>query len=269
MFVAKPVPVARAVPLVRENRLFMGNPGTGKSTLINCMVGRAVFRSGLAWGGGLTQEYQKYIANDIVYMDTPGLADQTILRKAAEAITMALSQPGTYKLFFMVRLQNGRVVSDDLATIERVLDSIDMDNIPFSILINNLGKRQYDTLMKLGPEFKQVATLINSGKYSTPHIFFIPTFEGLEEQDNKIITLPDEAIDFIANDAPSVTIHGGAVSDIDLLGYEQQSQRLKDEIEELRRNQAAFEAKMFQLEVQHQVQLELMRMRQHKRCVVM
>ncbi|ETI30171.1 hypothetical protein L914_06786 [Phytophthora nicotianae] len=47
-------------------------------------------------------------------MDTPGLADRSIQEKAAAAITEALKQTGTFKLFFMVRLENGRVVVNDV-----------------------------------------------------------------------------------------------------------------------------------------------------------
>ncbi|KAF1783139.1 P-loop containing nucleoside triphosphate hydrolase [Phytophthora cactorum] len=177
------------MPSQQENRLFLGNPGTGKRTLINCLTGRATFTSGLKFGGGLTQFFQKQIYNGVVYMDTPGLADRSIQRQAAEAITAALRESGRYKIFFMVRLKGGRVMSEDLATIEAVLDTVQVNDVYFSVTVNNVQKRQYATLMKKGPEYAKVVTIINSMKYTTPHIAFIPTIPELEEADNAFTTL--------------------------------------------------------------------------------
>lgn len=120
---------------MKENYLFLGNPGTGKSTLINCLIGHHEFDSGLSYGAGMTQLFHKLTHHATVYMDTPGLADREIKEQAAVAITRALRQSGRYKLFFMVRLENGRVVSDDMATIETVMDSIDMKDIVFDWVI--------------------------------------------------------------------------------------------------------------------------------------
>ncbi|RLN44243.1 hypothetical protein BBJ29_006318 [Phytophthora kernoviae] len=149
---------------LRENRLFIGNPGTGKSTLINCLIGNQVFRSGVSWGDGLTRDFQRFESNGIAYMDTPGLADRNIIELAAKAITTALKQSGSYKLFFMVRLQNGRVVSEDLSTLESVLDSIEQPEVLYSVVINNISKKMYETLSARGREFDAVTSLINSGR---------------------------------------------------------------------------------------------------------
>jgi GTPase Era involved in 16S rRNA processing len=34
--------------------IFVGKPGTGKSTLLNALIGKPVFRSGIKFGTGLT-----------------------------------------------------------------------------------------------------------------------------------------------------------------------------------------------------------------------
>jgi hypothetical protein len=40
--------------------LMLGNPGTGKSTLLNALIGKVVFRSGVSFGRGMTLQFQLY-----------------------------------------------------------------------------------------------------------------------------------------------------------------------------------------------------------------
>ncbi|KAG2947741.1 hypothetical protein PC117_g6561, partial [Phytophthora cactorum] len=54
-------PLSTSIVASPQNYLFLGNPGTGKSTLINCLAGAAIFKSGLSYGGGLTKEFQTRI----------------------------------------------------------------------------------------------------------------------------------------------------------------------------------------------------------------
>ncbi|RLN27102.1 hypothetical protein BBJ28_00020792 [Nothophytophthora sp. Chile5] len=237
---------SRSTP--QENYLFLGNPGTGKSTLINCLIGSQVFNSGVSYGEGLTQFFQKRRHNGIVYMDTPGLADRKIQLKAAAAITQALKETGRYKLFFMVRLENGRVVSDDLVTIETVMESIDMKDVPYSIIVNNVKKRQYAKMMEKGEEFWKVVTLINSIKFKTANIVFIPTLPSLEEEDNAYTELPTDVKSFIRADAPAVAVAPRAVNDIRFTDFRKMSAELRAELERLRSDNAALNRRMMELQ---------------------
>jgi ribosome biogenesis GTPase A len=84
----------------QEYVLFIGNPGAGKSTLLNSILGETRFQSGLSYGGGLTKHLQWASRNDIIYGDTPGLADSepNMRQQAAREIRESLKENGNYKV---------------------------------------------------------------------------------------------------------------------------------------------------------------------------
>lgn len=57
------------------NYLMIGNPGTGKSTILNCLLGRPAFQSGISYGSGMTYQFDVVEDGSHKYMDTPGLSD--------------------------------------------------------------------------------------------------------------------------------------------------------------------------------------------------
>ncbi len=70
----------------RHHILLVGNPGTGKSTLLNSLVGSAVFKSGVTFGEGLTTYLQWH--------------DHLGYRYASVIISKAISIPSTAALIF-------------------------------------------------------------------------------------------------------------------------------------------------------------------------
>ena len=123
--------------------IFIGNPGTGKSSLINCHAGELLFKSGVsASGSGITFELNKCTHKGRCYMDTPGLSDWKLWKAAAKAIDEALQQGGSFHIVFVLTLNCGRLASDDLTTMKLVFDAV-QDKIhddSFSILINKTTK---------------------------------------------------------------------------------------------------------------------------------
>ncbi|KAJ0395001.1 hypothetical protein P43SY_002154 [Pythium insidiosum] len=198
-----------------ETWIFIGNPGVGKSTLLNCLLGYNAFASGLSYGGGLTTEVATaYDASrDIVVVDTPGLFDAMLGHNAADDITSLLQPGGKYKLCFFVRLADGRVVCEDLVALERVLDSIFLDDVPFSVIINDVKAVAYAELAKGGRHFKQVVAQINSGRYTTPHVLVVPRFRCLFEADNARVQLPSALRESLER-FPTVYIPSDSVGDI-------------------------------------------------------
>ena len=83
------------------------------------MAGECLFRSGFNPGIGLT--YELDVKNN--FYDTPGLADPALREKAGIAISEALRKGGKFNIFFFVKVDDGRVIDQDITTLKLVLES--------------------------------------------------------------------------------------------------------------------------------------------------
>ena len=73
----------------------VGNPGAGKSTTLNYLAGEVLFESGDSFGGGLTSQLNVGVSKDnVVFYDTPDLADISLRKAAGKAISEALREGG-------------------------------------------------------------------------------------------------------------------------------------------------------------------------------
>eukprot|EP00178_Gracilaria_changii_P013247 TRINITY_DN37450_c0_g1_i1.p1 TRINITY_DN37450_c0_g1~~TRINITY_DN37450_c0_g1_i1.p1 ORF type:complete len:315 (+),score=39.29 TRINITY_DN37450_c0_g1_i1:33-977(+) len=126
--------------------IFIGNPGVGKSFLLNSLLQEQKFQSGVSYGEGLTQtlqlEQDSHTPNTF-WGDTPGLSDINRRKKAAEEIEKAMKQNGYYRIVFVLTLESGRFRPDDILTMKLVLDVIPKQ-VPFGIIINKVSLRIYE-----------------------------------------------------------------------------------------------------------------------------
>ena len=114
----------------------MGNPGRGKSTILNALSGKQLFKSGTSFGGGLTFQLDEKSCNGNIYLDTPGLADFKLRKQAAESISIALKKGGPYKILFVTTTMSGRVIEEDAVTMKLILDAAPEIGQDFGIIVN-------------------------------------------------------------------------------------------------------------------------------------
>lgn len=125
----------------KEFLLFVGNPGVGKSALINSLLGKKVAESGVSLTGtGITKKMQTYTKDNLIFIDTPGLDEEEAAQKiaAAKEIKAALELNGKYRIFFVLTLEAGRIKPADIMTINTVMDSINAPDKKYNIIVNKL-----------------------------------------------------------------------------------------------------------------------------------
>lgn len=196
-----------------EHVLVVGNPGTGKSTLLNSVIGKVVFRSGVSIATGLTSHVQWYEHEGVMYGDTPGLADVTHRNQAAREISKALRAGGKFKIMFVCTLESGRVQAADLTTIRLVLDAIEDSTLPFGIVVNKVTPRVYNAICCNPQEAETFLASINYGHRPTTDIFLYPHDERLVDADNMLIEPYDNFQNFVTL-LQSRTIAPGSVADV-------------------------------------------------------
>ena len=234
----------------QQYRLFIGNPGVGKSTLINCLTQKNLFKSGISIGAGLTTQLQQEKHDGVVYMDTPGLSDVELRKAAAEAITEALKQNGMYQIFFVVTLEAGRVRPVDLTTIKIVLENA-KDITNYSIIVNKLTKPEYKKLLENEERnFKQLLAELNYGSETNveaPTILLLMRESSLDDLDDKYTNI--EKLNDFVNDAPSMTVFPDHVKEIPSDdSFDRINARFEEELNQLRQNSERMKAKLEEAE---------------------
>ncbi|GJJ77060.1 hypothetical protein EMPS_09419 [Entomortierella parvispora] len=113
--------------------IFVGNPGVGKSALLNALGG--TFDSGFSRVSGLTRQATtqelELKGRPIRLVDMPGIYDSGRENKEGnflrnlELLQATLNNGDDYVLFFVISPRRGRIDSSDLALLKLVLDNIE------------------------------------------------------------------------------------------------------------------------------------------------
>jgi len=179
----------------------MGNPGVGKSTILNGMAGVAHFPSGLSLGKGYTTTISYFETDRHLLCDTPGLADIAARQEAAQQLQRLLNRSIPIKIAFVVTLQNGRIRSDDSDTINTVLSAFPVISTDdsFGVIINQVTTevRRLLTNSTGMDEIKQIKQKLLKTRH-TSHWCIVSKDDSISDAPNKCL-MTNELRAFLEN----------------------------------------------------------------------
>jgi len=249
----------------------VGNPGVGKSTILNSLAEELLFQSGTSFGKGLTYQLDERVnKNERRFFDTPGLADRTLREAAGEAITRALRKGGDYKILFFLRTQSGRAVGEEVTTMKLVLDSAPEIGDQYGIVINQVRP----TLKKklLGDEknardfLTELLSSIDPKKHCNwSNINFLPTVDEVEDEDNKLIPLEYlTTIDgkpfktYVDKYIPSVRLTEGKAQEIATQDFDKATEEIEKLKNEMNQNCLLYEQKQQEMKQENDRKIQEM-----------
>jgi len=252
--------------IIAPTRLILvGNPGVGKSTTLNGLVGKAVFASGFSCNS-LTRENQSITHMGNIFVDTPGLSDYSTNEKAADEITKALrnnAMNGNMKLIFVVKLECGRVRGSDTGTIGSVLDALPQDT-KYGIIVNQVSQKFFEKLLTHsvaeGTILQKVDVCLNQGRENkTPNIHYFPLDAKLSDKDNVVHTTSSELIHFINSVPPCSILKDSDIEQVNGKNMEQMSSENGKKINELLKDKDKMGKEFKVMEEVHKKELEEVR----------
>ncbi|KAG0236863.1 hypothetical protein BGW41_000334 [Actinomortierella wolfii] len=174
-------PLPTEKPAIVENHLLLvGNPGVGKSYLLNSLGGH--FASGFSAVDGLTSQCTHsdvYIESESSYVrlvDVPGLLETNgpRMKENGRAIAEALRKKGKFKLVFVLAESSGRVHPADLYTIGKVMKAVDYA-VDVGLVINKVpdDEMEYYQEADIKSIIEQLNTVAN-GKFHSSRCVMVP-----------------------------------------------------------------------------------------------
>lgn len=220
----------------RKGIAFLGNPGSGKSTILNTILEDVKSSSGVSTAKGLTEQVLCFETENMLYFDTPGLNDFKKRKLVGEDIQELLERKKSLRLIFVIKTTSGRVNPEDTLTIKIILDCIkgvDLTN-RFGILVNQVTESMMEALSD--PKEDSILRECLTQYYKTKYIEYVP-FDKDAYDANDVLLKPYSAAQirkFIAL-LPETKPAGTVIERIKMDDYDQRLMELIQVIEDLQK----------------------------------
>ena len=239
----------------------VGNPGSGKSTVLNSLAGTVLFKSGVSFGRGLTYQLDEVENKNGYFLDTPGLADEELRKQAGEAISEGLKKGGNYKVIFFVTQEAGRVNQQDAATLRLVLEAAPDVGMQYGIIVNKVSNRILKLFKKEALKFDFLNSLFvgipEDRRCVYSNIKFFGKLNTLEDEDDVFLSpheFKDDSnvtlLDFVYNIVPSVQITETNVNEIKTDMFEEMTNKMEFMAKQLLERDEEWKEQRHQLESQ-------------------
>jgi len=195
--------------------VLIGNPGTGKSSMMNCFLQELAFKSGVSSNGvGVSFQLDIKESHGRRWMDTPGLSDVELRKAAAKAIDETLAMGGQYQILFVCLLDENRLREADITTMTLVFQAANqIEEDGYAIMFNKVNEKALKKLDMPAFMAKLATKLKNSGCPMTKHVHFNEFNNDMVAEDNFITKLPEKTVAFI-RDIPEININNNVVQDV-------------------------------------------------------
>ncbi len=159
---------------------------------------------------------------------------------AAVEINKALKQNGNYRLVFVCTVEAGRVRTDDVTTIQTVLEAVEDDKFPYGILLNKASERIVTAYNSDDTANQSLQVCLNYGHRPTDQIFLYPFDRQLEDADDKVVEPRADFLEFLDGMKAKV-LKPEQVKTIEIEKFEEMKQEFEQEIARLQNNSACMQ----------------------------